>query len=104
MMHKQVTMRCIKLCRSQSWRRSNQALFLFSLLLVPTYTFSADPRRASASASQGKQEDTSYGSGKELFHGETIEAIESVYQDAPFLAKQIIMYLKNPKVLKGMDC
>ncbi|EKD48389.1 MAG: hypothetical protein ACD_64C00338G0001, partial [uncultured bacterium] len=39
-------MRCIKLCRSQSWRRSNQALFLFSLLLVPSFLFSADPRRA----------------------------------------------------------
>ncbi len=25
-----------------SWRRSNQALVLFSLLLVPTYLFSAD--------------------------------------------------------------
>ncbi len=38
-----------------SWRRSNRALFLFSLLLVPTYLFSGDPDASGCATKAAEQ-------------------------------------------------
>jgi hypothetical protein len=96
-----------------SWRRSNQALFLFSLLLVPTYLFSADPWSAAAAAAGGGDADSLYNltqcfgspeesasfAGDDIFEDDTVlpdHVVKSCLNNMPPILQGIHRYLKSP--------